>query len=348
MAASENSQDAFLAKIKDICAEKGVSLDELTQKLSDLDVNDSFQTSDHVLEIDAPHIDLAVTIKQAEQSYNSEWPEFVYPRRWEASEDFMATHFYPKTEGMEEEWKSQMEFWTDCISHYAHQRLHNHRFSTRLSFTFDQIIQTYTRRKGTKPRCLEDVIIDLIIDSQMMPITHFLVEPSALNSIACVMLSLGRRLSGSRPTLQKDTHFVYLPVLKEFVVTFHQFALNWMRNNPKLKSPLLFENDFCEIIRSYFGTNSCEDKPVCERVLQNASRLIIKIVEKGGISQKVYKFSDADRSNVINVNEIDMHAAAQLDLNRQIDPCERKFEELKSEEIRVTQLVKGLIIVLHI
>ena len=99
MAASENSQDVFLAKIKDICAKKGVSLDELNEKLSDLENNDSFQTSDPVLEIlaplvsgltsliakiDASHINLDVTKKHAEQSYNSEWPEFVYPPRWEA------------------------------------------------------------------------------------------------------------------------------------------------------------------------------------------------------------------------------------------------------------------------
>jgi len=279
------------------------------------------------------------------QSHNSEWPEFVYPPKWEANEDFMAVHFYPKTEGMEEQWKSQMEFWTECISDYARQRLRNHRFSTRLSFTFDQIIRTYTSRKGTKPYCLEDVITDLIIDSRMMPITDFLVEPSVLNSIVGVTWSLGRWLSGSRPTLQKDIPFVYLPALKEFGVQFHQFVLDWVRNNPDLESPVLFESQFDDLLQSYFGTFSLGDKQVCERVLQNASRLIIKTVEEGEISQKVYKFSGTVRSNVSDVNETDMHTVVRLDLKQKIVRWERKCEEiemkLKSEQIRVAQLVKG-------
>ena len=41
MAAAENSQAALIAKINEICAKKGVSSDQLFQKLSELDVNDS-------------------------------------------------------------------------------------------------------------------------------------------------------------------------------------------------------------------------------------------------------------------------------------------------------------------
>ena len=54
MAAAENSQEALIAKINDICAKQGVSSDELFQKLSTLDANDSVQNSDPAVKIFAP------------------------------------------------------------------------------------------------------------------------------------------------------------------------------------------------------------------------------------------------------------------------------------------------------
>jgi hypothetical protein len=61
--------------------------------------------------------------------------------------------------GMEEEWKNQMEFWTENVDIYCRQRQKSASLHPKLAFDLNHLSKIYVSSSGLKPNVLSDILV---------------------------------------------------------------------------------------------------------------------------------------------------------------------------------------------
>ena len=86
------------------------------------------------------------------------WLNYQYPSKWEFDDDFMGVHFQGRNHD-DHIWSSQCTFWSEAISLYAQQLLHECPYNyNRLSFTSRDIVVAHTRSNRMEPWCIRDIL----------------------------------------------------------------------------------------------------------------------------------------------------------------------------------------------